>query len=246
MGASRLGTFLKHNRWLIISLLVLGVAAYLSLVYVRQLMAINSTGTVAPVKTVDVVVPAVAVAAFTPLTASDLAVKAMPVSAVPPGSYSTLSSVEGQWSNEALAPGNPVVSSEVFAPKSANILAARIHPGDMAMDLPLSATNAVDGLIQPGNTISLFTTIKEKNGQQVTEDFMNHIKVLAVNGNLAAATSPTTGQSLTLILALPPEKIATLMFVSQKGSVQAVLDSPISPPSPPKPYGTLNWQRPVP
>jgi hypothetical protein len=101
-------------------------------------------------------------------------------------------------------------------------------------------------MIQPGDTISLFTTITEKNGQQVTEDFMNDIKVLAVNGNLTPPTSPTTGQSLTLILALPPANIATLLFVEQKGPVDAVLDAPNAQTTPPKPYGTLNWQQPVP
>lgn len=245
MGGTRIGTFVKINRWLLVSLVVLGIAVYFSLTYVRQLMAVKST-TTAAAKMVNVVVPTVAVPAYTPLAAKDLTVEAVPAATAPPGSYPTVAALTGQWSNEALAPGDPIVSSEVFAPKAANILAARIHRGDMAVDLPLGATSAVDGLIQPGDTISLFTTITEKNGEQVTEDFMNGIKVLAVNGSLTPPTTPTTGQSLTLILALPPEKIATLLFVERKGGVEAVLDSPNATVVPPKPYGTLNWQRPVP
>jgi pilus assembly protein CpaB len=138
------------------------------------------------------------------------------------------------------------VSSDVFQPQSANILAARIAPGDMATDLPLSASDAVDGLIQPGDTVSLFTTITESNGKVVTEDFMNRVKVLAVNGSMVPSSSPTPGQGETLILALPPEQIAALLFAEQKGTISAVLDAPHSTAQAPAPYGLTQWERPIP
>lgn len=245
VGQNRIGSFLKVNRWLIISLIVLGFAVYFSVAYVHQLMTTRASA-VAPVKTVPVVIASASIPAYMPLTASDLTVESLPVGTVPPGSYSQVSDLVGQWSDEAIAAGVPVVSAQVFAPKTANILAARIHPGDMAVDLPLGASDAVDGLIDPGNTISLFTTITEKNGQQVTEDFLNDIKVLAVNGSLTPPTTPTTGQGLTLILALPPSQIVDLLFVEQKGPVEAALDAPNVHTKPPLPYGITNWQQPVP
>lgn len=242
---TRVGTFVKSNFWLIISLVMLGIAAYWSLTYVHNLMTSRSSAT-APVATVQVVVPSTGIAAYTPLTSANLKTISLPVGAVPPGSFNTVNALQGQWSNEALAVGVPIVSSEVIAPKTANILAARIHPSDMAIDLPLAANNAVDGLIYPGDTISLFTTITESNGQQVMEDFMNGVKVLAVNGSMVPATTSTVGQSVTLILALPPKDVAMLLFMENKGSVQAALDAPNAHPTPPTPYGTLKWQHPIP
>ena len=241
----RIGSFLRVNRWLIVSLLALGVAVYLSSNYVHQVLAKKAVNA-APAALVPVVVARQNIPPFTPLVSGDLTVKAFVPSSVPAGAVTSTATVIGDWSSETISSGMPVVNTAVFAPKAANILAARIKPGDMAVDLPLGAANVVDGLVQPGDTISLFTTITETNHNQVTEDFLNRIKVLGVNGSLAPLSSPTTGQSLTLILALPPSDVAKLLFVEQKGTVNAVLDSPHAHTAVPTPYGTLNWQTPQP
>ena len=246
MSASqRLRVFFRVNRWLLLSLIVLAAAVYVSAHYVQRLIA-RPTSAGAAVATVSVVVARTAIPAMAPIPASDLVVESWPTSTAPPGAYGSLSALSGAWSTEAIAPGVPLVGSETFVPKTANVLAARIAPGDMATDVSLAATATVDGLIQPGDTISLFTTITESNNKQVTEDFMNHVKVLAVNGSMTPSTTSTAGQSETLILALPPNQIAQLLFVQQKGSVTAVLDAPHSTAQAPTPYGVTQWQTPIP
>lgn len=243
----RVGSFFRVNRWLLVSLIALGAAVYVSTRYVDSVLSnAPHPGATSAVQEEAVVVVRTAVPAYEVVTAADVGIEQMPVGDVPVGAYTQVSQVVGQWTQEAIAPGLPIVSSDVFQPKSANILAARIHPGDMAVDLPLGANSVVDGLVEPGDTISLFTTITEKTGQQVTEDFLNSVKVLAVDGNLSQTTPPQAGQNLTLILALPPSQVAKLLFTQQKGAIEAVLDAPNAVTVPPKPFGTTQWEQPVP
>lgn len=241
-----MGTFLRVNRWLLAALLALGVAVYVSSRYVHQVLAVqSSTHTTQPVTT-DVVIARTSLPAFSVIGVGDVMIERVPVTQAPPGSFSQVDQVVGKWTNESLSQGIPVVSSAIFAPQSANILASRIRPGDMAVDLPLTANDVVDGLVQPGDAISLFATITEHNGQQATEDFLNQVKVLAVNGSMTPATSLTVGQNLTLILALPPRQIAQLLFMQQKGPIYAALDAPNAKTPVPIPYTTSQWQSPVP
>lgn len=242
----RVGSFFRINRWLIVSLVALGAAVYVSTHYVRDVLdVVPRTNQTSPQPEATVVVARTNLPAYSVITAGDITVETVPASLVPPGAISASSQVVGQWTDEAVSAGVPIVHATVFAPQSANILAARIQPGDMAVDLPLTANQVVDGLVEPGDTISLFETITEQNGQQASEDFLNTVKVLAVNGSLTPVPA-TAGQNLTLILALPPRQVTELLFMQQKGSIEAVLDAPNAVTKPPIPFGTAQWQKPTP
>lgn len=246
-GRESVGSFLRVNRWLLVSLVALGAAIYLSTKYVSDtgLLHPAAANSNLPASTA-VVVARVSLPAYAAVSSAELVVEQVPTADVPPGAVTTLAQANGLWTSQPISAGVPLVASALFMPKSANILAARIHPGDMAIDLPLSANSVVDGLVEPGDTVSLFATITEKNGQQATEDFLNQVKVLAVNGSLGASSTPTTGQNLNLILALPPGEVAQLLFMQEKGPVEAVLDAPNAATHPPLPYTSLDWQHPVP
>ncbi|WP_028963195.1 Flp pilus assembly protein CpaB [Sulfobacillus thermosulfidooxidans] len=243
--AKRMGTFFRINRWLLAGIVIIGVAAYVSARYVQ--LAIQQANAKNHVPTVQVLVAAQPIAAYEPVTASLVTVKTYPESAVPSGAFSSLAGLNGAWTTEAISPGVPLVSSEVFFPKTANVLAARINPQDMAIDIPLSSTNAIDGLIMPGDNIALFITITEKNGQKVIEDFMNHVKVLAVNGSMTPPASPTIGQSPNLIVAMTPSRIEALLFAEQNSSgFIAALESPHTTAKRPTPYSLNNLDTPIP
>ncbi len=241
----RIGAFIRINRWLLVSLIALGFAAYFSLQYVHKLQQVHGAkASVIPMSTV--VVARSVIQAMTPITANELTTESLPAASIPLGAYTTPTALAGAWSAEVVSPGIPVVASETFIPKSANIIAARIARGDMATDVPLGASNAVDGLIQPGDSVSLFTTITQSSGKSVVEDFLNRVPVLAVNGVLTPSTTSTPGQGETLILALNPAQIATLIYVQEKGTVTAVLDAPVGTTPVPLPYGVTQWETPIP
>lgn len=239
------GSFFRINRWLVVSLVALGAAVYLSARYVNQLSSVSSSRAGGAPSETTIMVARTSIPAYTVISSADVTTEQVLSSDVPPGAVTSASQLVGKWTSESVAAGVPIVSSSVFAPKSANVLASRIHPGDMAVDLPLGANDVVDGMVEPGDTISLFTTITEQNHQQATEDFLNQIKVLAVNGSMSPPSSSTVGQNLTLILALPPDQVSKLLFMQQKGPVEAVLDAPNARTTTPLPFSTSQWQKPV-
>ena len=247
VSRDRIGSFFRINRWLLVGLIVLGAAVYFSSRYVSQVGVLNNSAVSSrPASLSPVVVASTTLGSYSVITPNDLTVEQVPKADVPSGAFTSVSQLAGHWASESIAQGVPLVASEVFVPKSANVLASRIHPGNMAVDLPLSATAVVDGLVEPGDTVSIFATITEKNGQQATEDFLNQVKVLAVNGSMSPATTSTVGQNLTLILALPPHQVSELLFMQQKGAVEVVLDAPHARTSPPRPFNTSQWQQPIP
>ncbi len=243
--AKKMGSFIRINRWLLAGIVVMGVAAYASARYVQ--IAIQRADAKTRVPTVQVLVANQAISSYQPINPSMLSYKTYPTSAVPAGSFPSVQGLSGAWSTEAIAPGVPIVSGEVFFPKTANVLAARISPGDMAVDVPLSSTNAIDGLIMPGDNVALFITITPKKGSKEIEDFMNHVKVLAVNGSMSSPSTPAVGQSPNLIVAMTPSRIERLLFAEQNSSgFTAALESPHTKAKRPTPYGLTNLNTPVP
>ena len=245
-GTTRIRQFLAVNRWLLVAVILCAAAVYISFHYVTQYMQ-QQAQQQRTVATAPVLVLTTATSAFEPIVPGDVTIRRYPATLVPPGALSSVASLTGAWTTEALGPGVPIVGSEIFYPKTSNVIAARINPHDMAVDLPLGSSDAVDGLINPGDHISLFTQITPAGSSNpVVEDFMNNIPVLAVNGSLAPAATPTTGQGLTLILALPPERIAALLFAESHGTLIAALDAPHSQATIPVPYSQKTYLTPIP
>ena len=143
----------KINRWLVIGVLALAIAVYATL----QVLALRPQQAVPNTQTVPVMVVAKPIAPDTQILPADLVQKAYPVSLVPPGAYT--GSLAGEWSTEALSPGEVLVASDVFAPASSDQIKARLPKGDVAYDLSLSAQAEVDGVIAPGDRITLFTSL---------------------------------------------------------------------------------------
>lgn len=227
------------HRWLLLTVVFVGAALYFGLQYVSRLTIMRAKQTATA--TIPVIVAAGSIPAYEPLTSQEVRVELMPSDAVPPGALTAVGQIQGAWTVHAVSQGVPVVQADVFWPHNANVLAARISPQDMAIDLPLTAQDAVDGLIQPGDHISLFTTITSAQGPQ-TVDFLNNIPVLAVNGSLAPLSTAPVGQGEVLVLALPPKDVAALIFAQQQAPFVVALDSPHSKAAPPLPYDMTQYK----
>ena len=231
----RITTFFRINRWLLAGIMAIGLATWVSVHYVHQVIRQDVAKTQMP--TIAVLTANQPIPAYTPITPNLVKTVMLPASAIPGGSFHNIRSLTGAWTTEAISPGIPLVQSAVFFPQSANIIAARIAPGDMAVDVPLSATNAVDGLLQPGDTVALFISTTKANGDKVIADFLNHLKVLAVNGSLTPSATSTVGQGLNHIVALSPAQIEALVYAEQNANaITAALESPHSRAVTPPPY----------
>lgn len=233
----------RVNRWGILTLVAAALALYATLRYAQSLAATRAAASRKAVPTAPVLVLKQAVTAYQPLTAADVSVRRYPLPLVPPGAVRTPAALLGAYADENLAAGTPLVGSEVFYPKSANVLAARIAPGDVAVDLPLGAQDAVDGLVTAGDRISIFSPVTTASGQAEEVMIFNHLPVLGVNGSLSPA-APAPGNGETLILALPPAEVAKLLFAEQHGSLEVALDGPGAAAKVPAPYTLSQWQSP--
>jgi Flp pilus assembly protein CpaB len=229
-------TWWRVNRWLLLGALLVGVAVYAGL----RFLATATEKVTAPPPTVPVFVLKTALPADTEIQAGDVGIEDLPVGTVPPGVLTT--DPVGYWTSEALPADVPLVSADVFAPATSDILSVRIPRGDVAMDVSLGAASAVDGVIAPGDRVGFLVTVPASpKGPARTELFLAQVLVLAVDGSLTGQPTPGAGEAL--IVAVTPQQAEALQFAEDQGTVTAVLEPPGARLSPGGSYGAA-WPTP--
>jgi Flp pilus assembly protein CpaB len=212
----------KINRWLIIGVLALAIAVYATL----RVLALRPQQAATNSQTVTVLVVAKAIPVDSPILGSDLVERSYPVDLVPPGAYR--GSLAGQLTTEALYPGQVLVTSDFFSPKTADQIPVRIPKGDVAYDLALPSQSEVDGVIAPGDRVTIFTSLSAGSpgggSTGATMVFLEHVNVLAVNGLLASSNTP--GSEEQLILAVTPTQAEALVYASTHSTLTIVLERP--------------------
>jgi pilus assembly protein CpaB len=229
----RLRTWGRLYAWMVLTMVLVGVGVWAGLRYLadRQADALRAAPKVA------VWVVTTPVAADTPVLPPDVKAELWPASLVPPGRY--VGPVGGLYAAEALAPGEPLLASQVYRPATSDLIATRLPPGDVAVDLAVGPTNGVDGVIAPGDRVSVLATVPAgTNGPARTVLFLSHVEVLAVNGSLSAAPAP--GQGEQLILAVTPRVAEALAFAQSHAALTVVLERPGAHFGPVPAYGA-NW-----
>jgi Flp pilus assembly protein CpaB len=213
----------RVNKWLVATIIFVGAAVYAALTVLAATPPTTASTPPAAVHTAIVYVLRAPLADATQITAADLSAVAWPLNLIPPGALK--SPPEGLWTAEALPAGVPLVSTDVINPATSDLVATHIPPGDVAMNLTLAASSEVDGVVVPGDRISILATVSAsgRTGPE-TEWFLRHILVLAVNGDLAGTATPGAGESL--ILALTPQQALGLQFAETAGQLQVVLERP--------------------
>ena len=232
----RVGTWWRVNRWLLLGALAVGAAVYVGM----RMVALNGRPVAAAAPTAVVYVLRQPLPADVPITAGDVGTETLPVSAVPPGALTVLP--VGLWTSEALPADVPLVGQDVFSPATSEQVSVHIPPGDVAMNLSLPAPAAVDGIVAPGDHVSVMATVPASpQGKPETEWFLSHVLVLAVNGALTG--SPTPGAGEALILAVTPRQAEAIQFAEVNGTLTVVLERPNESLTPPATYGP-SWPAP--
>jgi Flp pilus assembly protein CpaB len=231
-------TWWRVNRWLLLGALLVGVAVYASLRFLSsETRLVTRTAPTAVVYVLRQALPA-----DTVITAADVGTESLPLTAVPPGALTVLP--VGLWTSEALPADVPLVAQDVFAPATSEAVSVHIPPGDVAMNLSLPPTNAVDGILAPNDRVSILATVPTTaRGKPETEWFLRHVLVLAVNGALNGQPTPGAGESL--ILAVTPEQALAIQFAETAGSLTVVLERPGEALTAPPAYGPT-WPSPPP
>jgi Flp pilus assembly protein CpaB len=228
--AERLRTWGRLYAWLALTMVLVGVGVWAGLRYLAAQQA--AAARAAPKVAVWVVTAPVA--ANTPILPADVKAEVWPAALVPPGRY--VGAVAGLYAAEALDPGEPLLAAQVYRPASRDLIASRLPPGDVAVDLAVGPTNGVDGVIAPGDRVSVLATVPAgTDGPARTVLFLRHVAVLAVNGSLNAV--PTPGQGEQLILAVTPTVAEALVFAQSHAALTVVLERPGAHYGPVPAYG---------
>jgi pilus assembly protein CpaB len=183
---------------------------------------------------VEVLVAARALQRGEAVGTANLAVRSLPREVIPGGalSPSRIDAVQGlrlQWPMQA---GEPLLSSAVFAAESAG-LSSRLRLGVRALTIAVDETNAISGLLQPGDRIDLLLSwrpapVAGVSLPELTRTVMQDVVVIATGRNARAVPSEDApGRTFSAItVEVDPEQAQKLVVAQRSGRLTAVLRNP--------------------
>ena len=194
---------------------------------------------------VPVVVAAQAVEVRSVLRAEDVAVKQMPVSAVPEGALRAVEEVAGKITLVALYPGEVILTQRLVDP---NLTAADgrtavvVAENEVLMAFPAADLMSKAGILKPGDHVDLLFSLKiptnREAGAQNAQDELQTFDALSNVTIAATVAGQSSGQGQTappeaLLLTVSPQDALVLKYVKDAGGV---LDVVLRAPGDTKPY----------
>jgi pilus assembly protein CpaB len=201
---------------------------------------------------VEIVVPAVAIPAGGVFTEENLAKKPVPSSGigsrnVPAGEYKLL---VGARAKAELAPGEPILWTDVEEPYDVDVFSRTIPTGRRALTLEVDASASFAGLIRCGDRVDL--SCEGENGRR-TRSWILDVPVISVNRIYNRLPSgEETREVSTVTLSVTPEEGVLLASMARTGRIRWFLRNPEEPHRvvPPRAFaaGTLSenveiWKR---
>jgi pilus assembly protein CpaB len=153
----------------------------------------------------------------------------LPGGALPPSRIDALQGLKLQWPLQA---GEPVLSSAVFAAEAKG-LSSRLRSGGRAMTIAVDETNAISGLLQPGDRIDLLlswrpTSVAGVSQPEITRSVMQDVVVIATGRQARALLQEEgVGRSFSAItVEVDPDQAQRLVVAQRSGRLTAVLRHP--------------------
>jgi pilus assembly protein CpaB len=203
----------KGLAWVILGIGSLAVAAVLTVFALRT----DSTRHVGSA-TVLVAVATRPVPAMSPLVPGDAALRPFPAALAPAGIIRSLDVLRGAWTLAPLVAGEPVVAADLVHPGSDPLITALLGSHEQAVGVSLSPTSAAGGFVAPGTRVNLYMASARQS-----REIAAGIRVLAVNGSLAALPAPPTGASELLTLAVPDAQVPAVLQAQAAGTLVVTL-----------------------
>ncbi|MFN5880278.1 MAG: Flp pilus assembly protein CpaB, partial [Burkholderiales bacterium] len=142
---------------LLLGMLGFGLLAVLGAYsYIQERVAVERARLGVGQERIEVLVAARALQRGEAVSTDNLAVRALPREILPGGalSPSRMDAIQGLRLQWPMQPGEPLLASAVFAAESAG-LSSRLKHGVRALTIAVDETNAISGLLQPGDRIDL-------------------------------------------------------------------------------------------
>jgi len=202
--------------------------------YIQERIAVERSRIGAAHERVEVLVAARSLQRGDVLGSDNLAIRALPREVIPGGalSPSRIDAVQGlrlQWPMQA---GEPLLASAVMAAESAG-LSSRIRHGVRALTIAVDETNALSGLLQPGDRIDLLLSWRPTPAAgialpELTRTVMQDVVVIATGRNARATPADDApGRTFSAItVEVDPEQAQKLIVAQRSGRLTAILRNP--------------------
>ncbi len=202
---------------------------------------------------VPVVVASQQVPPLSRIGSQAVALKQLPVAAVPPGALRTPAQAVGRFVQLGLAPGEVVTSSLLETAGTRSTMDVRLagleptcqSPAEQAADcpeveavtIPLTADQGL-AMVRPGDLVDVVGSYSVEGGTvaQVLAERVQVLSTMAEDGSAASMASPGSGW---LVLALSPSAALRVELVAAAGHLSVLLHAAGAPVSP-GPLGVLS------
>lgn len=173
----------------------------------------------------DVVVAAANIAYGQEISADNLRLTPLAVSAIRPDMLHTLGDVQGKIATGDIFQGEPIVRQRIADKTAGSMLASLVGENMRAVSVRVNDVIGVAGFLLPGNRVDVLAS--RMDGQRsLTRTVLQNIKVLAVDQTVAAnKDTPVIVRAVTLEVS--PQDSQMLFQAIQEGSIHLALRNPV-------------------
>jgi pilus assembly protein CpaB len=212
---------MNRTRLMIIGLLALGLGAFVSFTVYNTLKTKTASK---EEPAADVVLAASDITTGAKVEETDVKVVKVPLTIVPPGSYSRKSQVLGRGVVLPIAKGEFVLPNKLAPEKAGAGLPGLIPPGMRAVSVRVNEVVAVAGFVAPGTRVDVLLTGNPGGGsEQATTTVLENVGVIAAGTKLERNPAGEAQQVPVITLLVSPEDAQKLTLASNEGRIQLAL-----------------------
>ncbi len=191
---------------------------------------------VAPPATEQILVAAVPLQGGSLLQPADISAGAIPLGTEPLGAEQDTpqnrAALTGAMIRTSLAPGSPILDTEVIRPGDHGFLAAVLMPGMRAVTVGVDNISGANGLIWPGDNVDVLLTQSISGAPSdksiAAEVVLSDVRVIATGAELVktAANGPNGGPpAQTVTLEVTPDQAARILVATNLGKLSLIVHS---------------------
>lgn len=228
---------MNRNRLVLIGLVALGLAFFVSFSIYRVLRVAMGSQQATP--TTTVVVAAADLPVGTRLEEKDLRLARYPESELPPGAFHSTAEAVGRGVVVPITKNELVMASKLAGENAGAGLPALIPSGMRAVSVKVNDVISVAGFVVAGTRVDVILTGNpgEGGGQgnMTTTTVLSNIQVLAAGQKLQKNEQGEPQQVTVITLMVSPEDAQKLTLASTEGRIQLSLRNPLDTGSDPVP-----------